>query len=70
MKYNFTYMEVDMFVPVYKAVVRPLVEYATPVWSPYYAADINLIESVQHRATKLIPSLRHLPYPERLKRLK
>ena len=69
MKHNFTYMQPDMFIPLYKSVVRPVLEYTAPVWSPYYAADINLIESVQHRATKLVPGLWHLPYPERLRRL-
>ena len=70
MKYNFVYMEEAMFVPLYKSVVRPLLEYAAPVWSQYFAADIDLIESVQHRATRLVPGLWRLSYPERLRRLK
>jgi len=32
--------------------------------------DIELVEKVQKRATKLIISLKHLPYMERLKQLK
>jgi hypothetical protein len=67
MRYNFSYMEPNMFVPLYKSILRPILEYTAPVWSPYYAADISLIENVQHRATRLTPSLWHLPYSERLR---
>ena len=31
---------------------------------------IESIEGVQRRATKMIPELKHLSYPERLKKLK
>ena len=34
----------------YKSLVRPSLEYACSVWDPYFAEDINLIESVQRRA--------------------
>ena len=47
--------------------VRPHVEYANSVWSPYKKGDIAVIEKVKKRATKLIISLKHLPYIERLK---
>jgi hypothetical protein len=46
--------------------VRPLLEYAIPVWSPYLLKHITLLENVQRRFTKSIPSLRSLPYPRRL----
>ncbi|XP_065640464.1 uncharacterized protein LOC136073043 [Hydra vulgaris] len=35
-------------------------------WSPYYTKDINELEKVQRRATKMIPELRHLEYKQRL----
>jgi len=38
-----------------------------PIWSPYYRKDIELVEGVQHRATKLIDSVRNLHYKERIK---
>ena len=50
--------------------VRPHVEYANSVWSTYKIGDIAIIKKVQRRVTKLIISLKHLPYMERLKVLK
>ena len=46
--------------------VRPLLEYASNVWSPHLLKHINAIEKIQKRFTKRIPSLSHLTYPERL----
>ena len=36
-------------------------------WSPQFRKDIDAIERVQHRATRLIPGLARLSYEERLK---
>ena len=36
--------------------VRPLLEYATPVWSPYAITNITKIESVQRSFTKRLPA--------------
>ena len=38
------------------AIVRPCMEYGSTVWSPHTAKNINLLESVQHRAAKWIKS--------------
>ncbi|KAJ3665422.1 hypothetical protein Zmor_000918 [Zophobas morio] len=46
--------------------LRPILEFAAPSWSPYFAKDINTLERVQRRATKLAPAIRHRPYEERL----
>ena len=37
------------------------------MWSPFLAGDIDALERVQHRATKLIPTIANLPYKQRLK---
>ena len=50
--------------------VRPHLEYGNAIWGPFYQSDIATIESVQRRATKLIPELRDLSYKERLMNLK
>ena len=38
-------------------------------WSPYYIININRIETVQRKMTKMIQGLRTLTYQERLRRL-
>ena len=48
------------FILLYKALVRPHVEYANSVWSPYKKGDTEAIEKIQKRATKLVISIRKL----------
>ena len=66
---NFEYKSKDIILPLYKSLVRPHLEYAVQFWCPYYQKDIDLMERVQRRATKLIPDMRNIPYEDRLKRL-
>ena len=56
----------NVILPIYKTLIRPLLEYATPVWSPAFKKDIAEIESVQRQFTKRIKDVRGLPYAERL----
>jgi len=51
---------------LYKSLVRPHVEYCTPVWSPCYQKDMILIERVQHRFTRMISGFSKLSYYKRL----
>ena len=53
----------------YKIYIRPIVEYASPVWSPSQVYLINSIESVQRSFTKRLPGLKDLTYSERLANL-
>ena len=63
-----TYKEKSLIVPLYKAIVsKPHLEYCIQAWSPYLRKDIDMLEKIQRRATKLIPGLRDLRYEERLK---
>ena len=64
---NITYKAKSLIVPLYKAIVRPHLEYCIHAWSPYLRKDIDMLEKIQRRATKLIPELRVLRYEERLK---
>lgn len=43
-----------------------MVEYCSPVWSPYLVRDVLLVESVQRVFTKRIPGLRDIPYIQRV----
>ena len=67
---NITYKEKSLIVPLYKAIVRPHLEYCMQAWSPYLRKDIDMLEKIQRRATKLIPGLRDLSYEERLNLIK
>ena len=57
---NITYKEKSFIVPLYKAIVRPHLEYCIQAWRPYLRKDIDMLEKIQRRATKLIPGLRDL----------
>ena len=68
-KRQFRYRTTRTVLTLYRALVRPLLEYAVQFWSPCLRQDIARLERVQARATKLIPSIRHLGYDRRLERL-
>ncbi len=65
----FVHMGVKLLRSLYVTYVRLLLEFAIPVWSPIQKGDIDLLESVQHRATRIIPSLKKISYENRLKAL-
>ena len=62
---NITYKENNLIVPLYKAIVRPHLEYCIQASSA--RKDIHMLDKIQRRATKLIPGLRDVRYEERLK---
>ena len=59
---NISYKDKSLIVPLYKAIVRPHLEYCIQAWSPYLRKEIDMLEKIQRRATKLIPGLRDLRY--------
>ena len=66
---SFKYLTTESLTMLYKVYVRPHLEYCVQSWSPYFAKDIDMLERVQHRATKLVESIASLPYETRLKEL-
>ena len=49
--------------------VRPLLEYASHVWSPQYSYQVDKVESIQRRFTKRLRVYSHLDYPSHLNAL-
>ena len=68
MKRAFVDLNCDVFLKLYKALVRPIMEYANIIWGPHFLLDKRKLERVQCRTTvtKLIPQLSDKSYQHRL----
>ena len=66
---SFTYIDCSLMRLLFTSLVRPHLEYGNAVWYPYLQKDIDLLESVQHRATRLVPGLAKMAYEDRLRRM-
>ena len=64
---SFKYLTKESFLLLYKSLIRPHLEYCVPAWSPYLIKDIDLLEKIQHRATKLVSDISSLPYTDCLR---
>ena len=58
-----------MILPIYFALMRPHLEYYIQLWSPQHRKDMDLLQQVQRRATKIVGGMEHLSYEERLRGL-
>ena len=66
---NFTYKKSNILVPLFKTLVRPILEYANNVWSNGLKKYLTKVENVQRKFTKHIKGLNNVSYEERLKRI-
>jgi hypothetical protein len=67
---SYEYLDGESMKMLFIALVRPHLEFGNVVWSPKLEKDKHLVESVQRRATKIIPGLKNKTYEERLKHMK
>ena len=68
-KKTFTSRDSSVITKLYKSLVKPHLEYAIQAWSPYLQCDIDTLEKVQRRATKIVVGIEELSYEARLKSL-
>ena len=59
----------SFLIKLFKAYIRPMLDYASTIWNPSNVGLARDIESVQRRYTKRLPQLRSLPYEARLEHL-
>ena len=59
----------SIILKLYTSLVRPHLEYAVQAWSPHLQKDIDILEKVQRRATKLVEGMQNLEYCDRLRKL-
>ena len=65
-----TYKTKEIMIPLFKALVRPILEYANSVWCPYKKKHIRSIEKIQKQFTKRVDGMKGLNYHERMAYLK
>jgi len=64
---HFEKLDKESFMILYKSFVRPHLEYCVQAWNPYVKTDIDTMERIQRRATRMVQGMKKLSYAERLR---
>jgi len=59
----------EVILALYSALMKPHMEYRVQIWGSQHNNDIDLLEQVHRRATKMIRGLEQLCYEESLREL-
>ena len=60
----------EVILPLCSDLMRSHLKYRIQFWSPQHKKNMNLLEQVQRKATKMIRGLEHLPYEDRMRELR
>jgi len=66
---HFKHLDIKSFLILYKTYVTPHLEYCIQLWCPTLVKDIDCLEQIQRRVTKLVHSIKDLSYSELLQKL-
>jgi hypothetical protein len=67
---SFQSRSAEVILPIYRTIIRPILEYASVTWNPYLQKQVKQLEAVQRCVTKRINGYTTLSYEERLSALK
>ena len=70
MFHTFSSRSASVIMPIFNSCIRPVLEYASPVWNTSAVGHIKSIESVQRNVTKRLAGFASLSYADRLAALK
>ena len=65
MKKSFTKVKKQVFLKIYKCLMRPHLEFANLIWHPSLIKHQKILENVQRTATRLVSGIKNLFYYER-----
>ena len=63
----YTFLDGPTLTNLHTSLIRPLLKYSNVALSPVLKRDQLLLDNVQRRATKLVPSLKNYSYEDRLR---